>query len=248
MDDGGRDKQSLVARLAGGSDGQAVAGREASGGRPAGKDRPFAAGVGGARGDARSAGGERPARNSSRRKRGNPSMAKRPSDDKRPIEQYEHSDKTRVNNPPVGLVTPATDPDLPRKAYQYDPHLDPQLVWAGKTEHTSFEVPTVSLHVHERIDPRTIIRAVQKRNGEAGGPRQMSLFEEPEENPPLREAIEFYKHAHGWTNRLDCGRLAGSYELAAGEGGDGGQGADGLHRPAIRNQVRVEFPAVREST
>ena len=76
-------------------------------------------------------------------------------DDKRPIEQYEHSDKTRVNNPPVGLVTPATDPDLPRKVYQYDPHLDPQLVWAGKAEHTSFEVPTVSLHVHERIDPRT---------------------------------------------------------------------------------------------
>ena len=33
----------------------------------------------------------------------------------------------------------------------------------------------------------------------------MSLFEEPEENPPLREAIEFYKHAHGWTNRLIAG-------------------------------------------
>jgi adenine-specific DNA-methyltransferase len=132
-------------------------------------------------------------------------MAKKSSGDKRPIEQYEHADKTRANNPPVGLVTPATDPDLPRKAYEYDPHLDPQLVWAGKAEHTSFEVPTVSLHVHERIDPRTIIRAVQKRNGAAGGPRQQSLFEGPEENPPLREAIEFYKHAHGWTNRLIAG-------------------------------------------
>lgn len=32
----------------------------------------------------------------------------------------------------------------------------------GKAEHTSFEVPTVSLHVHERIDPRTIIEAVRK--------------------------------------------------------------------------------------
>jgi len=47
-----------------------------------------------------------------------------------------------------------------RKTYAYDPHLDPQLQWAGKTEHTSFEVPTVSLHVHERIDPRSIIEAV----------------------------------------------------------------------------------------
>lgn len=86
---------------------------------------------------------------------------------KRPIETYEHTDKQRVNIPPVGLVTPETDPDAGiQKEYAYDPHLDPQLQWAGKTEHTSFEVPTVSLHVHERIDPRTIIEAVKKRNGE----------------------------------------------------------------------------------
>ena len=45
----------------------------------------------------------------------------------------------------------------PRQELDYDPHLDPQLVWAGKKEHSSFEVPTVSLHVHERIDPSTII-------------------------------------------------------------------------------------------
>jgi adenine-specific DNA-methyltransferase len=88
---------------------------------------------------------------------------------KRPIEQYDHKDKTRANNPPVGLVTPQTDPELPKKTYQYDPHLDPQLVWAGKAEHTSFEVPTASLHVHERIDPRTIIRAVQKLPSPARG-------------------------------------------------------------------------------
>jgi adenine-specific DNA-methyltransferase len=25
------------------------------------------------------------------------------------------------------------------------------------------------------------------------------------ENPPLREAIEFYKHAHGWSNRVIAG-------------------------------------------
>jgi hypothetical protein len=49
---------------------------------------------------------------------------------KRPIEHYEHSDKKRINNPPVDLVTPETD------------------------------VPTVSLHVHERIDLHTIIEAV----------------------------------------------------------------------------------------
>ena len=122
---------------------------------------------------------------------------------KKPIEQYEHTDKKRLNNPPVGLVTPETDRESGKKRYSYDPHLDPQLVWAGKAEHTSFEVPTVSLHVHERIDPRTIIEAVRKRNG--NNYEQLSLFSSPEENPPLREAIEFYKHRHNWSNRLIAG-------------------------------------------
>ena len=133
-------------------------------------------------------------------------MPKRKPDNqsKRPIESYDHRDKDRLNNPPVGLVTPETDRDAGRKTYSYDPHLDPQLQWAGKAEHTSFEVPTVSLHVHERIDPRTIIEATRKRNGN-GAPVQGSLFELPEENPPVRSAIEFYHHRHNWANRLVAG-------------------------------------------
>ncbi len=122
---------------------------------------------------------------------------------KKPIEQYEHKDKERINNPPVGLVTPETDKETGKKKYQYDPHLDPQLVWSGKAERLSFEVPTVSLHVHERIDPRTIIEAVRKKNG--SNYEQMSLFASQEENPPLREAVEFYKHRHNWSNRLIAG-------------------------------------------
>ena len=127
-------------------------------------------------------------------------MARRKAE--RDIETYAHTDKERVNNPPVGLVTPDTDRDAGRRTYAHDPHLDPQLSWAGKAEHTSFEVPTVSLHVHERIDPRTVIETVRKRNGSAP---QMSLFAAPDENPPLRQAIEFYRHRHNWTNRLIAG-------------------------------------------
>jgi adenine-specific DNA-methyltransferase len=169
---------------------------------------------------------------------------------KRPIEQYEHKNKQRMNNPPAGLVTAETDPPLPtHKTYDYvtpvpsvpsvgrtrpereskgpspatgsenqnprtrvsaphgldyDPHLDPQLVWAGKKEHTSFDVHTVSLHVHERIDPSTIIEAVRRRNGN-GHAEQPSLFERREENPPLRDAVDFYRHPHGWSNRLIAG-------------------------------------------
>jgi adenine-specific DNA-methyltransferase len=119
---------------------------------------------------------------------------------KKQIEQYEHSKDERANIPHVGLVTPDSDPDTgEKKTYEYDPHLDPQLQWAGKAEHTSFEVPTVSLHVHERIDPKTIIETVKKDTDDGG---QMSLFSEKK---PLREAIDFYKHKEGWTNRLIAG-------------------------------------------
>ena len=39
---------------------------------------------------------------------------------KRPIEQYEHKNKQRMNNPPAGLVTAETDPPLPtHKTYDY---------------------------------------------------------------------------------------------------------------------------------
>jgi adenine-specific DNA-methyltransferase len=130
-------------------------------------------------------------------------MARQKKPEQRPIEQYRHKNEQRVNNPPIGLVTSDTDPEEGSKEYAYDPHLDPQLVWAGKAEHTSFEVPTVSLHVHERIDPRSIIEAVRKRKYEEA--IQLSLFQAPEENPPIREAIEFYKHKHNWTNRLVAG-------------------------------------------
>ena len=129
-------------------------------------------------------------------------MAKERKPRKRDIENYAHTDKERVNNPPVGLVTPDTDRDAGARTYAHDPHIDPQLSWAGKAEHTAFEVPTVSLHVHERIDPRTVIEAVRKRNGASA---QASLFEEPEENPPIRQAIDFYQHRHNWSNRLIAG-------------------------------------------
>ena len=129
-------------------------------------------------------------------------MAKQTKTNKRAIRNYTHQGKKRPNNPPVGLVTPETDRDAGKKTYAYDPHIDPQLAWAGKAERPSFEVPTVSLHVHERIDPRTIVEATRKRNGADAQP---SLFASLEENPPIRQAIDFYRHTHNWTNRLIAG-------------------------------------------
>ena len=58
----------------------------------------------------------------------------------------------------------------------------PYLNWAGKAERTSFEVDTVSLHVHERIDPASILGAVRKamlveKKGEFEA--QLGLFHAP---------------------------------------------------------------------
>lgn len=166
------------------------------------------------------------------------------------ILSYRYSDK-RMNNPEVGIVTPATDPNSGKSVWAYDPHLDPELQfdpqrasiealiddalasgsldqmrdaleelkrlqspylnWAGKAERTSFEIDTVSLHVHERIDPASILSAVRKAmKGErkANGAEkamQPGLFDAPFENLPLRDAIDFYHYEKGWANRLIAG-------------------------------------------
>ena len=120
------------------------------------------------------------------------------------IKQYIHEKEKRANNPPVGLVTPESDKDMPAKKYSFDPHLDPQLQWSGKIENSDFEVDTVSLHRHERIDPMTIIGKVLKKQVS----EQQTLFpffENPENILPLRDAIEFYKHDQNWSNRLIAG-------------------------------------------
>lgn len=87
---------------------------------------------------------------------------------------------------------------------------EPYLNWAGKAERTSFDVDTVSLYVHERIDPASILAAVRKRMKDAQGKdrdkwKQPDLFAAPFENLPLRDAIDFYKHERGWANRLIAG-------------------------------------------
>lgn len=84
----------------------------------------------------------------------------------------------------------------------------PYLNWTGKAEKTSVEVETVSLHVHERVDPATILANAAKRlKGKDGAAQwqQPDLFSAPFENLPLRQAMDFYRHEKGWSNRLIAG-------------------------------------------
>ena len=86
---------------------------------------------------------------------------------------------------------------------------EPYLTWSGKAERNSFEVDTVSLHVHERIDPASILAVVRKRlKGEGDSSEralQQGLFDAPFESLPLRQALDFYKHEKNWSNRLIAG-------------------------------------------
>lgn len=178
------------------------------------------------------------------------STPKRTAAEETQIISYRHQDK-RKNNPEVGMVTPATDPEAGKTRWAFDPHLDPTLQfdsqrgrieaiidaalasgdtermrsaleelkhlqtpylnWAGKAERTSFDVDTVSLHVHERVDPASILSAVRKAmkaEGKSTGAVkaiQPGLFDAPFENLPLRDAIDFYHHERGWANRLVAG-------------------------------------------
>lgn len=119
------------------------------------------------------------------------------------VEAYSHKGKKRKNNPPVGLVSSATDKLNGRTKYKHDPYIDPILSWAGKAEGMSFEVQNVSLHIHERIDPKRIVKAFLKKKEQKQF--QLDLFEQPDNDPPLNRAIDFYKHEQDWTNRLIAG-------------------------------------------
>jgi adenine-specific DNA-methyltransferase len=86
----------------------------------------------------------------------------------------------------------------------------PYLNWTGKAERTGFEVDTVSLHVHERIDPATILGRIRSqtkadKKGKSGS-QQDDMFRAWFDQPlSYRDAIEFYKHDRGWSNRLIAG-------------------------------------------
>lgn len=132
------------------------------------------------------------------------------ADKMRDIETYTHDDKKRTNNPPVGMAQHDRSEEK-MKTYQYDPHLDPTLQWAGKAEGMSFDVPTSSIHIHESIKPLNIIARVTKEyskalEGQLEGQTSMFEAETPAERMRRRrESIEFYQHGVDWTNRMIAG-------------------------------------------
>ena len=152
------------------------------------------------------------------------------------VNDFRHEEATRKNNLPAGLASIYEVRERGTTQYQYDPHLDPQLVWAGKAEHTSFEVDVVPLHIHEYISPKAILRAVRRPEA-----LQLDLFGE---TPlPADQQVEFYKHEVGWTNRLILGDSLLVMNSLFGQRRNGRQGADDLHGPALWHQIFLKLPA-----
>jgi adenine-specific DNA-methyltransferase len=115
-----------------------------------------------------------------------------------PVEDYEHSAATRTNNPPAGLAHLDRDETPTRTIkYEYDPHLDPVLTWAGKAERSIVDVPAPSIHVHEELSAQKIIGAVRKQR------LQQPLFDLSVLDPAA--AVEFYEHDLDWSNRMILG-------------------------------------------
>jgi len=85
------------------------------------------------------------------------------------IEAYRHETETKKDIVPAGLASYDTLTSKPKK-YEYDPHLDPQLAWTGKAENTSFEVPTLSLHLKNQKNTK------------------VKIMNHPHPNPPLYES------------------------------------------------------------
>ncbi len=127
---------------------------------------------------------------------------------KKDIKNYKQTGK-RKNIPEVGLVTSATDKVEGKKKYVFDPYLDPQLQWSGKVEKNELEIDTVSLHVHERIDPKTLMEKLKAKSEsevpQGSGQLELNFFDSPGYEKPLNKALQFYKHEQDWSNRLIAG-------------------------------------------
>ena len=124
--------------------------------------------------------------------------------------------------------------------YPRDPSLDPQLVWKGKDEQDGhdLEVPAVPIYIQETIDPLALIeelraesegRRTEQQLGFFGAVHRPDVRGEGRLLPPRRQVVE----------PDDPRRLAAGDDEPRREGGPQGPGPDHLHRPAVRDQVRL---------
>ena len=136
-----------------------------------------------------------------------------------PVKSYKHREKrARIPTQEESVKLSAREKQPVKKKYDYDPSLDPrllwvgkynpstapdpQLIWAGKKEQgAEFAVSTVPVYVQENIAPEAIIARL--KSGASDSAQQM-LFGETAETQASK-AVEFYTHEDNWRNRMILG-------------------------------------------
>lgn len=123
--------------------------------------------------------------------------------DAAPVSSYKHEDKRlRIPTQEESVKLSARDKQPVKKKYDYDPSLDPQLIWSGKKEAGSdFEISTVPIYVQEKVAPEAIIARLKAGTNQS---TQMLLFGETAQDQ-FTKAVEFYKHEDNWQNRMILG-------------------------------------------
>lgn len=79
----------------------------------------------------------------------------------------------------------------------------PFLNWAGKAERLSFEVPTLSLFVHERLSTKAILETLKGHTRD----RQQDMFQllgDPQHSV-TDQILGAYEHSDKWVNRMILG-------------------------------------------
>ncbi|OGE05385.1 hypothetical protein A3B51_01580 [Candidatus Curtissbacteria bacterium RIFCSPLOWO2_01_FULL_41_18] len=120
-----------------------------------------------------------------------------------PVKSYKHRQKRiRIPTQEESARLSPRDKQPIKQKYEYDPSLDPQLIWSGKKEAgEDFEVSTVPIYVQEDISPEAIIARLKSGAKEDS---QLILFGETAQEQ-FTKAVEFYKHEDNWKNRMILG-------------------------------------------
>jgi adenine-specific DNA-methyltransferase len=134
-------------------------------------------------------------------KRPKKSTGTRQSTESQTTEPYVHPTADMAGRPEVGTQA-SFKKKKPPKTYSYDSSLDPQLVWAGKAERLSFDVPTLPLFVHERLSTAAIIETLSghKKNQQI----DLDLFGDPKRSI-TDQTLRAYEYRDEWVNRMILG-------------------------------------------
>ena len=161
-----------------------------------------------------------------------------------PVRATTHPGDTRSNIPTAELESFAR-PEEKRPAivrYPRNPDLDPQLVWKGKDEQDSHRPRgprRPDLHPGDHRPARARRGAPRREPGPAG--RGAARLLRAVHGPHVRGEGRLLPAPRQVVQPDDPGRLAARDDEPRREGGPQGPGPDHLHRPALRDQVRLEL-------